>query len=49
MAILALTTDMVDMKNKLSKIVVANDLMQNPVTVEDLVNHIHKYFLVMFL
>ncbi|KAG8191534.1 hypothetical protein JTE90_019598 [Oedothorax gibbosus] len=36
MAILALTTDMVDMKNRLSKIVVANDLDRNPVTVEDL-------------
>lgn len=38
MAILALTSDMADMKNKLSKIVVANDKKGNPVTADDLVS-----------
>lgn len=37
MAILALTSDMADMKNKLSKIVVANDTKGKPVTCDDLV------------
>ncbi|XP_071044516.1 uncharacterized protein [Parasteatoda tepidariorum] len=36
MAILALTTDMADMKEKISKIVVANDRSGNPVTADDL-------------
>lgn len=36
MAILALTTDMKDMKDRLSKIVVANDKQGNPVTADDL-------------
>ncbi|XP_035218798.1 monofunctional C1-tetrahydrofolate synthase, mitochondrial-like [Stegodyphus dumicola] len=36
MAILALTTSMADMKEKLSKIVVANDKKGNPVTSDDL-------------
>lgn len=37
MAILALTSDMADMKKKLANIVVANDRKGNPVTAEDLV------------
>lgn len=40
MAILALTSDMADMKNKLANIVVANDRKGNPVTAEDLVKKI---------
>lgn len=36
MAILALTENMNDLKNRLSKIVVANDVYGNPVTVDDL-------------
>ena len=38
MAILALTKDMEDLKERLSKIVVAQDKQGRPVTADDLVN-----------
>lgn len=42
MAILALTTSLADMKDRLGKMVVANDKNGQPVTAEDLVCTIGK-------
>lgn len=39
MAVLALTTDMADMRNRLSAMVIASDRQGQPVTADDLVNH----------
>ena len=47
MAILALTTDLKDMRERLGKMVVANDRQGNPVTAEDLVSSCFKKMVAM--